>query len=547
MDKKNVGAQFRFKKNDHIGEAEAEADEEYLLSCFIDNGDLDTLRDCSAAQRILVGRTGAGKSALLKMLQQNEQNVISLPPEQLALSYLSNSGVIRFFEEAGANLDIFYQLLWRHVLAVELLKRRYKITNDASQKSFLQWLGQLISLDKAKQQAIEYLRTWGENFWNETEYRVKDVTAKLETELRASISTPSIVSKLEAGASKKLSEEERQEVIQRGAHVVNKVQIKALSDVLKLLSEEVFNDSQERYYITIDDLDTKWADDALKFKLIRALIETIKHFRQIKSVKVIVSIRVDLLQRVIEATRDSGFQSEKYESLFLKIHWHAVDICRMVDLRVGHLVKQRYTSHPIGINDLFPAQVSKVPFRDFLTQRTFLRPRDAILFANECISRAADRGQISSQIVLDAEGAYSQKRINSLAEEWGGIYPLVSNYLSVFSGKRPTLNFSEFIKSEVETWAFATLLNHNESTDPVAIAANMCFLADKTNYQDFLKTLIKAMYTVGAVGVKINATTTEQWSYYSDQPLVESALMASSVVKLHPLFWRAVGINENLR
>ena len=55
------------------------------------------------------------------------------------------------------------------------------------------------------------------------------------------------------------------------------------------------------------------ADDGLKYKLIRALIETIKSFRQVRSVKIVVSLRLDLLQRVISETRDSGFQSEKYE------------------------------------------------------------------------------------------------------------------------------------------------------------------------------------------------------------------------------------------
>jgi ABC-type arginine transport system ATPase subunit len=150
VDKKDNGTEFRFKNNDRVGEAAAEADDKFLFDCFIDNGALEVLRDCNAPQSIIVGRTGSGKSALLRTLTNKEEHVISLAPEQLALSYLSNSEVIKFFENAGANLDLFYQLLWRHVLAVELVKNKYKITNDLSQKTFLQSLEQIFSKIKQK-------------------------------------------------------------------------------------------------------------------------------------------------------------------------------------------------------------------------------------------------------------------------------------------------------------------------------------------------------------------------------------------------------------
>lgn len=541
MDKKDNGISFRFKKNDRVGEAEAESDENFLFQCFVDNGDLASLRDCTAPQRIIVGRTGSGKSALLRMLERNEDHVISLAPEQLSLGYLSNSGVIRFFEEAGANLDVFYQLLWKHVLAVELIKYKYKINNDAAQKSFLSMLGQLFVKDKAKEQAVDYLRKWGENFWNETEYRVREITAKMEHDLKASLGTEGLGAKLEAGAAQKLSAEERGDVISRGARVVNQVQIKALSDVLRLLSEEIFNDAQECYFVTIDDLDTKWVDDSLKYKLIRALIETIKSFRQVRSVKIVVALRLDLLQRVITATRDSGFQSEKYESLRLNLRWSSGELLDLLNRRVQHLVKQRYTSRPVLMSDLFPTHIGKTLFSDYLTQRTFLRPRDAILFVNECIARASDRGQISSQIVQDAEGSYSQKRVDSLQEEWGTVYPQVAQYLHVFARRPVSLRVSELSEESIRDWVQSELLAHPDPNDPVAQAAIQCFMEDKLSHFKFLLVLVNALYTVGAIGIKPDTSSPEYWSYFSDHVPSEGAIKPSSVLKLHPVFWRAVG------
>lgn len=107
MDKKNTGISFRFRKNDNIGSADAESDEQFLRECFVDTGDLEVLRDLNRGQRIIVGRTGSGKSALIRTLAAREDHVIELKPEELALNFLGNSAVLRFFEEAGTHLDVF--------------------------------------------------------------------------------------------------------------------------------------------------------------------------------------------------------------------------------------------------------------------------------------------------------------------------------------------------------------------------------------------------------------------------------------------------------
>ena len=52
-------------------EPDAESDDRFLNQCFVDTGDYGTLVDCSNPHRIIVGRTGAGKSALICHLIQN--------------------------------------------------------------------------------------------------------------------------------------------------------------------------------------------------------------------------------------------------------------------------------------------------------------------------------------------------------------------------------------------------------------------------------------------------------------------------------------------
>ena len=108
---------FKFRRHDSIGTADVESDHEFLEECFLDTGDLETLRDCASPKRIVVGRTGIGKSALLMNLSRVEEHVIELPPEVLSLNYITNSTILRFFEELGIQLDPFYRLQkWPHFL-----------------------------------------------------------------------------------------------------------------------------------------------------------------------------------------------------------------------------------------------------------------------------------------------------------------------------------------------------------------------------------------------------------------------------------------------
>ena len=111
-----MAKKFVFRNNQIIGAAAAESDEYYLSKCFVDTGDLEILRNCEDPRNLLVGRTGIGKSALLSRLIDTEDHVIQISPESLSLSYIANSNVLKFFSETGVKMDIFYRLLWRHVL-----------------------------------------------------------------------------------------------------------------------------------------------------------------------------------------------------------------------------------------------------------------------------------------------------------------------------------------------------------------------------------------------------------------------------------------------
>jgi hypothetical protein len=159
---------FRFRNTDTIGVADAESDQVFLQDCFVDNGLLDHLLDCKDHRRIVLGRTGAGKTALLTHLTEQAATAITIKPESLALAYISNSTILQYVHALGVNLDIFFiffKLLWRHVFTVEIIKTHFHLDSTNGSESILDWIKSRFS-EKTRQHemALKYLETWGASF-----------------------------------------------------------------------------------------------------------------------------------------------------------------------------------------------------------------------------------------------------------------------------------------------------------------------------------------------------------------------------------------------
>lgn len=240
-----TASQFRFRNTDSVGAADAVDDGNYLQTCFVDTGLLDILRDCSDTRCIVVGRTGSGKTALLQRILESPGQIVVIEPDNLALSYVSNSTILRFLADLGLKLDIFYKLLWRHVFTVELLKKRFATVAAArpQQSSLVDWIRSLFA-DKKHQRALKYLEDWGSSFWQETDYRVKELTTKLESDLKGSIGPAFPNWKFEVSGERKVTEEEKREVLHRAQEVVNRVQIKELTEVIEVL-DATLDDPQQ--------------------------------------------------------------------------------------------------------------------------------------------------------------------------------------------------------------------------------------------------------------------------------------------------------------
>lgn len=531
-------SRFLFRQTDTIGAADA-ADDDFLVDAFVDAGFLEVLRDCDDSRQVLVGRTGAGKTALLRILSQYETRVIQIAPESLALSYISNSTILKLVSGLGVNLEPFFKLLWRHVLVVELLRRRFPVGSASETPG---WLERLFNRgDKRTKKALDYLRKWGESFWEDTDYRILEVTRNLEKKIEGSCSLGGASLGSSFDGARTLNHGEKAEVVRRAQTIVNEVQVRELATVLDVVNDALC-DGQKRYYITIDRLDEEWVHEGIRLKLIRALIEAVTAFKRVQNAKVIIALREDLLERVFQETRDAGFQREKYESRTLRLSWDATKLEEVLDLRVQALVRRRYTKAPVALRDILPQRMGRksqaIDSVQYILDRTLMRPRDAIAFLNCAIRSSAGKPKLSQHAIRDAEVEHSNSRTRAVIDEWVGLIPGLRVAIDCLAHLPANLCVRDLDEDVTLSCVIALEAEPNQGPCVLHDDARRV-MASEIQWQRFRVRMVLVLYQVGIVGLKVDG---QRLIYSSSSPWEPSESDVYERLKLviHPMFRRAL-------
>lgn len=534
-----------FNRNLRIGELDAEADSNLLDNCFIDNGYLNELMDVNNPKSIALGRTGSGKSALLYKLESSVSKSKRLDPHDISIKFLEHSDIINFFESLDVKLDLFYRMLWRHILILELIKLRYdfKIHTSSTSSIFRNFVDWFKNNDEKK--AYEYFQQWGDKFWLETDEQLKQITTKLENDTKATLGFNSHIIHGGIEGLAKFSQEQITDIKRKANQVIDGAQIANLNQILDSLNESAFNDPQKKFYLIIDQLDEDWANTSTRCKFIRALIEEIKSFRKIQNIKIVIALRKDLLQLVFDKTRDSGFQEEKYESYILDILWQPEDLRHLVERRINQVFKYQYTSEDVYFDDIFPSPRKKggqLAF-DFLAERTLRRPRDILQFVNCCFQSSSDN-KISWRAMFAAEAIYSGKRLNSLSEEWSQIYPSLLIVIEILRGKKASISRSDLNGNELQD----IILDLN-STDMIDSCIEICKkhmeLKSTVKESEIISHFLTALYKVGVIGIKLSSLDTYIWSYIDQPSITLGEGKRTLSIKIHKMVHRALDIQAN--
>lgn len=525
-----------------IGNAAAEDDEVFLFENFVRHDSYEVATDFDDPRFLLVGRTGAGKTAVLKHIEKYNERVINIEPKELSLKYISNSTIMQFLTALGVKLDLFYDLIWRHVIATELIKAHFGLDDQASTGNFLADL--VGGLSSKRKKAIEYLTSFGDEFWTDVDARVTQVTKTFEQTLELTAGVKAEVVDAGLKSLSKLTNEEQSEIRRRSQKVISELKIQELGEVIGWLSEEVFTDPQKKWFLIVDELDTSFVSEEMRYPLIMALIETAKKFRRVKNVRFNIAIRADLLERTFRSNEDVGFQWEKYEGNLNVLTWDKSQLEELLDLRISSLYRRQYSKQTkVGLTDLFPEKVQGRPPKDYILSRTLMRPRDAIAFVNDCLARGVGKAALSAADVKKAENSYSDKRFRALEDEWKSDHPLLRLYVSVLRGQPSRFRLSD-VSMDVFASVYTEIFDSNcWDEDRVAMAAYHAGDLGAGVSHQFVFALVSALYKIGIIDIKPRGAP-EKLSVVdgSKQLLAVEDVRDDTLILVPPMLWQFLNV-----
>lgn len=314
-------AKIRLRAGASIGQPAAEDDVKFLKDSFVNHPAINALVDVSSHQSILLGRTGAGKSAILWHLEQTLPNVSKVDPKEVAFEYVGNSPIIRQLSAVGVDLHTLYEYLWTHVLTLHFIRECLGVQSADGLMSVISSLRDLVWKDKKREIAVNYLEKYAGNFWNTVDEVSSEVSEVIAEKLAGEVglSAQAFKAKVEGGYDWK--NEEKKLLKHRAQQAISGLQMRELKEAINALAERTSKGNT--YYVLIDNLDGAWAgDDLTQYALIRALIESLKTFRRIPNLKIVVAMREDLYEATTRATTDRHFQAEKLEGIIVRLRWN---------------------------------------------------------------------------------------------------------------------------------------------------------------------------------------------------------------------------------
>lgn len=532
------------RRGSSIGALAAEDDDEFLYECFIDNETLSKAMDLDDKTMILIGRTGSGKTAILNYISKHNDKFIYIDPSDMSMSYVSNSDAIRFLEKFNANINLLFQILWKHVLCLEFIKVKFNVNDEVGFQKFVRKIIDYI-IDPRKQKAIDYIKNWQDKFLMTVDENIKEIVNSTESKLSSEVGLEINQFKADYNYEKTITAERKSEIEYRIRNIIDPSQIADLNKVIDLLSEDIMNKKQ-KYYILIDKIDENWVDNSIKFKLVRSLIEALKSLKRIHDLKILVAIRTDVIARVLYETKDLGYQHEKYEIYFSYIKWNKDMLKRLANKRINFLYRKQYTKDNVMFEDVFSSKIGSSDAFDYIIDRTLLRPRDVINFINHCLYRAEGSNEVSARHIKEAEAEYSKERYLALIQEWKSAFPTLPIILKPFYGLSGSISVRDILSfDEIKEAALNISCDKKIDYDPMYyFATNYVEDASELKLLSFLKEMISILYRVGALAVKINPGERFLYANKDNSTIDAEHINFDTKIKIHPMLHRALNINS---
>lgn len=530
---------FRFTKYQTVGSPDAESDA-HFTKVFIEHGELEVLKDTENPRCVIIGRTGSGKSALIRRLEDSTSNLKRIQPESMSIRYLTNSNVLEYFRRMGVNLNFFYKVLWKHIFIVELLKL-YFSEDNSKKENIIQSLynkARNISgkLNPAKERGIKYLENWSNEFWQKTEHRIKELEKQAEDKFLASTGFDNKIFTTKGEISNNTITKSTEEIKYKAEKVISEIQADELYEVIGIM-KELLSRSQKKYYIVIDDLDKEWVSPQIVYDLITSMIEVIKEFQIFRNAKIIIALRDNLHQMLFSAKEHRGGQREKFDILYLDLTWTKSALRELVDRRLKVI-----SDNILSVSSAFePVGRTRETGFDYLIDRTFLRPRDVITYLNKVIPLLDQKSNIPSSYLKKAEPKYSSDRLNALEDEWSENYGDIKKACEFLTGI-----YDGFKIRNVDEERFYNLYtdeSYEKSFKGELYRITHLWRNGKLKYINFISSLMYILYNIGVIGIKKSPKHSMCFFYNEEEEITQSDFVPEAKIYVHQAFYSVLKIN----
>ncbi|MDZ7292524.1 MAG: hypothetical protein ONB44_22740 [candidate division KSB1 bacterium] len=345
----------------------------------------------SGEKRFIIGRKGAGKSAICQQLQKQlpQTGALCIPVAPQRIQFTALKLGLRDLARWGRESDILLQRVWYYGL---LCETAFALTK---------W--------SKKQHDSDYTRiaAFVEKYYN---YSEPNAFARLLN------TTTLFLQQLELGFGPlSVRRSHRSNHALDAEMELDRLRAPIASFIAKHLSQGV--------YILIDNLDEGWDNSAEANAFVRGLLLAIYEICQPNiPVRMIVFFRSDMYDAV---TREFQ-QIDKYRQFQEHIYWGRKEIMELVAQRIR---VNRQIKRPLSITEVwetvFDAEIGNERVPHYMIERSLLRPREVLQFCRLAAEKAEQRShdKITPEDISDAENEYSRWKIDDLSNEFLYSYP----------------------------------------------------------------------------------------------------------------------------
>lgn len=467
------------------GDDSAEKDPN-LLHYFVSQDAISRL--LKKQKNIVVGRKGAGKSAVRKKLSETFKSdgsyfVLNLSPKFQSIKTILNDKDLA----SGLGEEIFFTHTWLRQIFLDCLcvvghGERNKLSSD--------------SYEFARNIATQQNRTSKDLVEN-----IADVISRVK------------------GKVSSLGE--------FGINIEKQLRDVADVDSLEHHFLEICKESE--FVILIDDLDLGWNNSATANNLILGLLAASNYVTsKTNNAFVCIFLREDVYSLLITQTQ----HSDKYRNIE-RLRWEKEGLIQLLNERITFNAKQAGAPAPdMPFTTVFPLTVGTSNTDNWLIERTLSRPRELIqlsrYYSERCESDAPD-----AEALKAAEGGYSDWKLDDLCTEYSNQYPGLVNIFSYWKTK--FYRYKYHLKyQELEQMAIDIFIEAETNEE---------WFNELSNATD-VRGLLRILFEIGFIGDFVlggDGGSKTVYSYQGNhQPRFEE-------IDIHPCFRKAVGTVDRIR